>query len=133
MNTFCTYKIACNRINQNSCYLLTSSNMAAPTHGKTVSEHQSRMSKTALGLLPPSPNWYCSRASDTSQDGILAFGTKNTVFLLNTKTNPPTSEGKVSLFCLLILFVEDWVEVVDMVIVPTCASSSLHTQDATLS
>ncbi|XP_072040500.1 gem-associated protein 5-like [Amphiura filiformis] len=44
-------------------------------------------------LLPPSPNWYCSRASDTNQDGILGFATKNTVFLLNIKTNPASAEG----------------------------------------
>ncbi|KAB5548648.1 hypothetical protein PHYPO_G00058010 [Pangasianodon hypophthalmus] len=33
-------------------------------------------------LLPASPNWYCSRCSDVNSRGVLGFGAKNTVFLL---------------------------------------------------
>lgn len=32
-------------------------------------------------ILPPSPNWYCSRNSDWNQSGIYAVGVKNEVML----------------------------------------------------
>ncbi|XP_038056324.1 gem-associated protein 5-like [Patiria miniata] len=44
-------------------------------------------------LLPPSPNWYCSQASDSSEDGLLAYATRSAIFLLDARTNPPSYAG----------------------------------------
>ncbi|XP_033632264.1 gem-associated protein 5-like [Asterias rubens] len=44
-------------------------------------------------LLPPSPNWYCSQASDCSEDGLFAYSTRSVVFLLDLRTSPPCYVG----------------------------------------
>ncbi|XP_078062482.1 gem-associated protein 5 isoform X2 [Mustelus asterias] len=46
-------------------------------------------------VLTPSPNWYCSRCSDTSPRGILGFGAKNSVFLLDTSPRQPLILGEL--------------------------------------
>uniref|UniRef100_T1JBR0 Uncharacterized protein n=1 Tax=Strigamia maritima TaxID=126957 RepID=T1JBR0_STRMM len=43
--------------------------------------------------LAPSPNWYCSRVSDCTADGLFAFGIKQNIALLKTTTNPPIYTG----------------------------------------
>lgn len=34
-------------------------------------------------ILPPSPNWYCSSIGECLPNGILAFGARNNIVLLN--------------------------------------------------
>ena len=34
-------------------------------------------------VIPASPNWYCGRCSDTNQRGVMGFGARNTVYLLD--------------------------------------------------
>ncbi|KAJ3589510.1 hypothetical protein NHX12_010355 [Muraenolepis orangiensis] len=34
-------------------------------------------------VIPASPNWYCGRCSDTNQRGVMGFGARNTVHLLD--------------------------------------------------
>ncbi|PIK60770.1 putative gem-associated protein 5 [Apostichopus japonicus] len=43
--------------------------------------------------LPPSPNWYSSTASDTNQDGVLAYASRNSVSLLNISDDGQTLIG----------------------------------------
>ncbi|XP_060692934.1 gem-associated protein 5 [Hemiscyllium ocellatum] len=47
-------------------------------------------------LLTPSPNWYCSRCSDTSPRGILGFGAKNSIFLLEVSPGQPLILGELA-------------------------------------
>ncbi|XP_072171181.1 gem-associated protein 5-like, partial [Diadema setosum] len=49
-----------------------------------------------MNILPPSPNWYFSRASAVSDEGIFAFATRNNVFLLDVRSTPPTFVGSLS-------------------------------------
>lgn len=44
--------------------------------------------------LPASPNWYCSRCSDINGKGVLGFGAKNTIYLLNVTAASPAVTGK---------------------------------------
>ncbi|CAF97287.1 unnamed protein product, partial [Tetraodon nigroviridis] len=37
--------------------------------------------------LPPSPNWYCSRCSDLNSDGLLGFGAKNIIYLIDVSAS----------------------------------------------
>lgn len=37
--------------------------------------------------LPPSPNWYCSRCSDLNSDGLLGFGGKNIIYLIDVSAS----------------------------------------------
>ncbi|KAG1969970.1 gem-associated protein 5 isoform X1 [Pimephales promelas] len=46
--------------------------------------------------LPASPNWYCSRCSDVNGKGVLGFGAKNTVYLLNVTAASPAVTGELS-------------------------------------
>uniref|UniRef100_UPI00398EDF24 gem-associated protein 5 isoform X2 n=1 Tax=Pristiophorus japonicus TaxID=55135 RepID=UPI00398EDF24 len=45
--------------------------------------------------LSPSPNWYCSRCSDTSPGGVLGFGAKNSIFLLGLSPSQPLALGEL--------------------------------------
>ncbi|GCC39496.1 hypothetical protein chiPu_0023904, partial [Chiloscyllium punctatum] len=47
-------------------------------------------------LLTPSPNWYCSRCSDTNPRGILGFGAKNSIFLLEVSPSQPLILGELA-------------------------------------
>ncbi|XP_061104409.1 gem-associated protein 5 isoform X4 [Conger conger] len=47
-------------------------------------------------LLPASPNWYCSRSSDTSRNGIFGFGAKNTIYLLDITVSSPAIVGELN-------------------------------------
>ncbi|XP_067900168.1 gem-associated protein 5 [Heterodontus francisci] len=47
-------------------------------------------------VLTPSPNWYCSRCSDTSPRGILGFGAKNSIFLLEITPGQPLILGELA-------------------------------------
>ncbi|XP_030649137.1 gem-associated protein 5 [Chanos chanos] len=47
-------------------------------------------------LLPASPNWYCSRCSDTNINGILGFGAKNTIYLAKVTPASSTIVGELS-------------------------------------
>ncbi|XP_043560145.1 gem-associated protein 5 [Chiloscyllium plagiosum] len=47
-------------------------------------------------LLTPSPNWYCSRCSDTNPRGILGFGAKNSIFLLEVSPGQPLILGELA-------------------------------------
>ncbi|KAK9955780.1 hypothetical protein ABG768_015633 [Culter alburnus] len=46
--------------------------------------------------LPASPNWYCSRCSDINGKGVLGFGAKNTIYLLNVTAASPAVTGELS-------------------------------------
>lgn len=46
--------------------------------------------------LPASPNWYCSRCSDINGKGVLGFGAKNTIYLLNVTAASPAVTGMSS-------------------------------------
>ncbi|KAM6984625.1 gem-associated protein 5 [Aplochiton taeniatus] len=46
-------------------------------------------------LLPASPNWYCSRCSDTNDKGILGFGAKNTIYLVNVTASSCRAVGEL--------------------------------------
>lgn len=37
--------------------------------------------------LPASPNWYCSRCSDLNSDGLLGFGAKNVIYLIDVSAS----------------------------------------------
>ncbi|TNM84420.1 hypothetical protein fugu_008598 [Takifugu bimaculatus] len=37
--------------------------------------------------LPASPNWYCSRCSDLNSDGLLGFGAKNIIYLIDVSAS----------------------------------------------
>ncbi|KAJ8348614.1 hypothetical protein SKAU_G00272030 [Synaphobranchus kaupii] len=47
-------------------------------------------------LLPASPNWYCSRSSDTNSNGIFGFGARNTVYLINITASSPVVVGELN-------------------------------------
>ncbi|XP_048399577.1 gem-associated protein 5 isoform X2 [Stegostoma tigrinum] len=47
-------------------------------------------------LLTPSPNWYCSCCSDTNPRGILGFGAKNSIFLLEISPSQPLVLGELA-------------------------------------
>lgn len=34
-------------------------------------------------FIPPSPNWYCSRASDSNPEGLFAYGSRNRIQILD--------------------------------------------------
>lgn len=46
-------------------------------------------------LLPASPNWYCSRSSDTSPKGVFGFGAKSSVYLVNVTAASPVIAGEL--------------------------------------
>uniref|UniRef100_A0A6Q2XY68 Anaphase-promoting complex subunit 4 WD40 domain-containing protein n=1 Tax=Esox lucius TaxID=8010 RepID=A0A6Q2XY68_ESOLU len=46
-------------------------------------------------LLPASPNWYCSRCSDTNDQGILGFGAKNIIYLIDVTATSSTVVGEL--------------------------------------
>ncbi|KAG2456186.1 gem-associated protein 5 isoform X1 [Polypterus senegalus] len=46
-------------------------------------------------LLPPSPNWYCSRCCDVNAKGLLGFGGKNSVYLLSVTAASPVVSGEL--------------------------------------
>uniref|UniRef100_A0A672QUK4 Gem nuclear organelle associated protein 5 n=1 Tax=Sinocyclocheilus grahami TaxID=75366 RepID=A0A672QUK4_SINGR len=46
--------------------------------------------------LPASPNWYCSRCSDINGKGVLGFGAKNTIYLLNVTAVSPAVTGELT-------------------------------------
>uniref|UniRef100_A0A672SYA2 Gem nuclear organelle associated protein 5 n=1 Tax=Sinocyclocheilus grahami TaxID=75366 RepID=A0A672SYA2_SINGR len=46
--------------------------------------------------LPASPNWYCSRCSDINGKGVLGFGAKNTIYLLNVTASSPAVTGELT-------------------------------------
>ncbi|KAL2094789.1 hypothetical protein ACEWY4_009508 [Coilia grayii] len=47
-------------------------------------------------LLPASPNWYCSRCSDTNTKGILGFGARNSIYLVQVTAASPIILGELS-------------------------------------
>ncbi|MBN3319146.1 GEMI5 protein, partial [Atractosteus spatula] len=47
-------------------------------------------------LLSASPNWYCSRSSDTNVKGVLGFGAKNSVYLLQISAQSPVILGELT-------------------------------------
>ncbi|XP_036380032.1 gem-associated protein 5 [Megalops cyprinoides] len=47
-------------------------------------------------LLPASPNWYCSRSSDTNAKGIFGFGAKNTIYLISVTASSPVVVGELN-------------------------------------
>ncbi|KAL7985852.1 hypothetical protein Chor_011018 [Crotalus horridus] len=60
------------------------------------------MAAAALGggaaerVLPASPNWYCSRCSDASQDGhLFGFAARHSLFLLEVRATVPTFYGEL--------------------------------------
>lgn len=46
--------------------------------------------------LPPSPNWYCSRCSDLNSDGLLGFGGKNIIYLIDVSASSCVVVGEYS-------------------------------------
>ncbi|XP_026540805.1 gem-associated protein 5-like [Notechis scutatus] len=50
----------------------------------------------AESVLPASPNWYCSRCSDASQDGhLFGFAARHSVCLLEVRPTAPTFYGEL--------------------------------------
>lgn len=48
----------------------------------------------AVRVLPASPNWYCSRCSDTSGDGrLFGFAARHRISVLDVSTATPTFHG----------------------------------------
>ncbi|CAL8362299.1 unnamed protein product [Lota lota] len=47
-------------------------------------------------VIPASPNWYCGRCSDTNQRGVMGFGARNTVYLLDVSAESCTVLGSLS-------------------------------------
>lgn len=47
-------------------------------------------------MLPASPSWYCSRVVDTNENGLLCFGAKHSIYVLDTATYPPKFRGVIS-------------------------------------
>ncbi|XP_076130089.1 gem-associated protein 5 [Alosa pseudoharengus] len=47
-------------------------------------------------LLPASPNWYCSRCSDTNANGILGFGARNSIYLVQVTATSPIILGELA-------------------------------------
>lgn len=45
-------------------------------------------------LLPASPNWYCARCSDVNGLGVLGFGAKNSVYLLQVSARSAAVLGR---------------------------------------
>jgi gem associated protein 5 len=45
-------------------------------------------------VLPPSPNWYCSSATDCSVTGAYAFVAKRRVYILDVSRDPPGFKGQ---------------------------------------
>lgn len=43
----------------------------------------------SLKLIPPSPNWYCSKIIDSNSSGILVFGTRHDVYIFGCIGYPP--------------------------------------------
>ncbi|XP_037125237.1 gem-associated protein 5 isoform X1 [Syngnathus acus] len=44
-------------------------------------------------LLPASPNWYCSRCCDVSSGGLLGFGAKNFIYLIDVSAATCSTQG----------------------------------------
>ncbi|XP_077402822.1 gem-associated protein 5 isoform X2 [Vanacampus margaritifer] len=44
-------------------------------------------------LLPASPNWYCSRCCDVSSGGLLGFGAKNLIYLIDVSASTCSTQG----------------------------------------
>ena len=44
-------------------------------------------------ILTASPNWYCSRVSDCTEEGVYAFGARSSVYLLDVSVEPPAHLG----------------------------------------
>lgn len=47
--------------------------------------------------LPPSPNWYCSRCSDLNRDGLLGFGAKNLIYLIDASASSCSVVGECAI------------------------------------
>uniref|UniRef100_A0AAY4ECC5 Anaphase-promoting complex subunit 4 WD40 domain-containing protein n=1 Tax=Denticeps clupeoides TaxID=299321 RepID=A0AAY4ECC5_9TELE len=47
-------------------------------------------------LLPASPNWYCSRCSDINARGVLGFGAKNGIYLVQISVAKPVVIGELA-------------------------------------
>ena len=41
-------------------------------------------------ILPPSPQWYCSKIIDFNKKGVVVFGARHDVFVLDASVIPPT-------------------------------------------
>lgn len=48
--------------------------------------------------LPSSPNWYCNRILDCNDDGLLAFGSRHCIVLLNCREIPKSSPTFIGCF-----------------------------------
>lgn len=52
----------------------------------------------AVRVLPASPNWYCSRCSDTSGDGrLFGFAARHRISVLDVSTATPTFHGTAAI------------------------------------
>ncbi|KAL3879528.1 hypothetical protein ACJMK2_031822, partial [Sinanodonta woodiana] len=50
----------------------------------------------AENVLPASPNWYCSKISDCSEDGVYVFGARHDVYIFDVAGQTPVYQG---VFC----------------------------------
>lgn len=48
--------------------------------------------------LPASPNWYFSRCIDLNSDGLLGFGAKNVVYLIDVSASSCRAAGEQTSF-----------------------------------
>lgn len=70
-----------------------------PTHryhisGRVVQCLNYRPHNMGEFVLPAAPNWYCSRVSDCSQDGLFLYGAKNSIFVFDIRTSPTKYAGR---------------------------------------
>ena len=47
-------------------------------------------------VIPPSPNWYCSKVVDSTDDGLLAFAARHDIYVFKCS---PTSLNVQGIFC----------------------------------
>lgn len=43
----------------------------------------------SVKVISASPNWYCSKVTDSNSSGILVFGTRHDVYIFDCKQYPP--------------------------------------------
>lgn len=48
-------------------------------------------------ILPPSPQWYCSKIIDFNTKGIVVFGARHDVFVLDASIIPPIYKAQCCL------------------------------------
>lgn len=77
--------------------------------------------------LPASPNWYCSRCSDINGKGVLGFGAKNNIYLLNVTAASPAVTGKSPVLSFSALRLQNHIDLIRSVLL-SAGELSGHTE-----